>query len=148
MERHAALYAGARDAAETHVPADAFARFVADWEQMLGEGERFAFEPALIHGDLAMEHVLVDDKGGLSGVIDFGDAMVADPALDFAGFPDVLARSVLPRYSEDASVRDGIWLRRDLYRRAGPLHALWAGVELGRVDLLRSGVEGIRQRYG
>lgn len=147
-DRHAALFATARDAAEPHLPAGTFARFVAQWERMLAEEERFAFAPVLIHGDLAMEHVLVDDAGGLSGVIDFGDAMVADPALDFAGFPDALARRVLHLYGDDSRAREGIWLRRELYRRAGPLHAIWAGVELGRADLLRSGIDDLRRTYG
>lgn len=147
-ERHAALYAIASDAAESHLPAGTFARFAAHWERMLAEDERFDFEPVLIHGDLAMEHVLVDDHGGLSGVIDFGDAMVADPALDFAGFPDGLALSVLYLYGDDPEVRDGVWLRRELYRRAGPLHAIWAGVELGRADLLRSGIDDLRRTFG
>ena len=36
---------------------------------------------ALIHGDLGAEHVFVDD-GRISGVIDWGDAAIGDPALD------------------------------------------------------------------
>ena len=148
LDRHRALYATARDAAEPHLPVGTFARFVAHWEQMLAEDERFDFVPVLIHGDLAMEHVLIDEEGGLSGVIDFGDAMVADPALDFAGFPDTLARRVLHLYGEDPAARDGIWLRRELYRQAGPLHEIWAGAELGRADLLRSGIEDLGRTHG
>jgi aminoglycoside 2''-phosphotransferase len=148
IDRHAALYRRASGVAEPLVPEAAFARFVADWERMLAGGALVDFAPVLIHGDLAMEHVLVDGDGRLSGVIDFGDAMVADPALDFAGFPDGLAQRVLVLYTDDPSVRHGIWLRRVLYHRAGPLHALTAGVELGRDDLVRSGVDALRRRYG
>ena len=39
----------------------------------------------LVHGDIQQTHLLADDDGALSGVIDFGEAQVADPALDFAG---------------------------------------------------------------
>lgn len=39
----------------------------------------------LIHADLSGDHLLVDERGALSGVIDFADALIADPALDFAG---------------------------------------------------------------
>ena len=63
MDRHAALYANARAVAEPRLPADVFARFVADWEQMLADRARLDFEPMLIHGDLAMEHLLVDADG-------------------------------------------------------------------------------------
>lgn len=37
----------------------------------------------LHHGDLAAEHIRIGEDGELSGVIDFGDALLADPALDF-----------------------------------------------------------------
>jgi len=40
---------------------------------------------ALVHGDLSGEHLLMGDDGRLSGVIDFADARLTDPALDFAG---------------------------------------------------------------
>jgi len=40
---------------------------------------------ALVHGDLSGEHLLMDEAGHLSGVIDFADARLTDPALDFAG---------------------------------------------------------------
>lgn len=40
---------------------------------------------ALVHGDLSGDHLLMDDRGRLSGVIDFADARLTDPALDFAG---------------------------------------------------------------
>jgi aminoglycoside phosphotransferase (APT) family kinase protein len=40
---------------------------------------------ALVHGDLSGEHLLMDAEGRLSGVIDFADARLTDPALDFAG---------------------------------------------------------------
>lgn len=39
----------------------------------------------LAHGDISAHHLLVARDGALTGVIDFGNAMVADPALDFAG---------------------------------------------------------------
>ena len=45
---------------------------------------------ALVHGDLHLRHVLVD-RGSLSGVIDWGDVCLADPAIDL-----VLYWSVLP----------------------------------------------------
>lgn len=44
-------------------------------------------KPSLIHGDLYRDNVIVDLKEGkLNGVIDFGDACIADPALDYAAF--------------------------------------------------------------
>ena len=39
----------------------------------------------LVHGDIQRNHLLASPDGTLTGVIDFGNAMIADPALDFAG---------------------------------------------------------------
>ena len=41
------------------------------------------FSPALLHADLGPAHLLVRD-GRLAGVIDWGDARLGDPALDYA----------------------------------------------------------------
>jgi aminoglycoside phosphotransferase (APT) family kinase protein len=39
---------------------------------------------AVCHGDLHARHLLVDDAGRATGVIDWGDVCVGDPALDLA----------------------------------------------------------------
>lgn len=39
------------------------------------------YKPALVHGDLSEDHIIVTDDG--VGIIDFGDLMVFDPAYDF-----------------------------------------------------------------
>lgn len=53
----------------------------------------------VIHGDLVVEHLLLNDKTEqLSGIIDFGDVALGDPAQDFLGFwaygADAVARAV------------------------------------------------------
>lgn len=40
--------------------------------------------PVLVHGDLHARHLLVDDVGRATGVIDWGDVCLADPALDLS----------------------------------------------------------------
>ena len=54
-------------------------------ERFLAEGGTADAPRVLIHGDIAARHLLLDDDAALAGVIDFGDALIADPALDFAG---------------------------------------------------------------
>lgn len=42
-----------------------------------------AFRPCLLHGDLSPEHVRYDEQSGaVSGIIDFGDMAIGDPAWD------------------------------------------------------------------
>lgn len=46
--------------------------------------ECYRGEPRLAHGDLWAEHILIDSRRGrVCGVIDWGDAVIGDPALDF-----------------------------------------------------------------
>ena len=54
------------------------------WREFLGAPQNWQFTPTLVHGDIAPQHLLVDG-GTLTGVIDFGDARVGDPAVDFGG---------------------------------------------------------------
>jgi aminoglycoside phosphotransferase (APT) family kinase protein len=57
-----------------------------------------AYEPVLIHGDLAGYHILHDpEQEVLTGVIDFGTAGLGDPATDFAVLIQVLGESFLRR---------------------------------------------------
>ena len=39
----------------------------------------------LVHADLQAEHILLREPGTVTGVIDWGDAGIGDPACDFAG---------------------------------------------------------------
>jgi aminoglycoside 2''-phosphotransferase len=54
------------------------------FETYLNDSANFVFEPCLIHHDLDRQNCLIDPQTGeLSGVIDFGDAVVGNPAGDF-----------------------------------------------------------------
>lgn len=54
-------------------------------EAFLADGGTTKAPRRVIHADISGAHLLLDDERRLSGVIDFGDILVADPALDFAG---------------------------------------------------------------
>jgi len=58
---------------------------------------RTDFAPAFVHGDLYARHVLVDDAGRASGVIDWGDCHLGDVAVDLS-----LAHHMLPPDAHDA----------------------------------------------
>ncbi len=67
------------------------APLLARWERTLEDVSLWRFVATPIHGDLAAEHILVDRAGArgpvharVSGLIDWGDACVADPADDLA----------------------------------------------------------------
>ena len=103
------------------------------------------FDPVVLHGDLGPEHLLAK-AGRLSGVIDWGDARIGDPALDLAwllyGTGASFATEVLRAYGGDGDLR-----RRALYfRRLGPWHEVLFGLKHDRPNLVDSGLTGVRAR--
>jgi aminoglycoside phosphotransferase (APT) family kinase protein len=99
----------------------------------------------LAHRDLGPEHLLVAD-GSVSGVIDWTDAGLDDPAMDLAWlvhgtpprFRDALLRVYAPRSDE---------LRRSLdWYRMGPWHEVLWGLDEGGTAYVQSGLQGIHDR--
>jgi aminoglycoside phosphotransferase (APT) family kinase protein len=83
--------------------------------------ETSSHRTCLVHGDLVDEHILLDDAGGVSGVIDWGDSCLADPVIDFGGLyawlGEDFARNVLAHYALpwDPSFLDQIAFRARCY---------------------------------
>ena len=51
--------------------------------RFLAEEWHFAFEPVLVHADLWQDHILLKmQEQQVSGIIEFGDVGIGDPALD------------------------------------------------------------------
>ena len=48
---------------------------------------RYEGPARFLHNDLCPDHVLMDSEGRVSGLLDFGDAALGDPALDFFILP-------------------------------------------------------------
>ncbi len=113
-------------------------------ERFHAEGGTAGAPRVLIHGDIAPQHLLLDDDGALAGVIDFGDAMVADPALDFAGllneFRWPFVEQVLAHYGGEVDAQ--LRRRARFYITVAPLFSVRYG------DLVRGGqerVDGLRR---
>jgi len=102
----------------------------------------FQGPPSLVHNDLWAEHVLVDTcTGGVSGVIDWGDALIGDPATDFAclytWYGKHWVENVLAHYigKLDAEV-----ISRSRYlATCVAIHCISLGRDLGRVQWVETG---------
>jgi aminoglycoside phosphotransferase (APT) family kinase protein len=75
---------------------------------------RSPLPPVLSHADLKGEHIIVSERAdAVAGVIDWSDATITDPLLDFAGLAIWLGggfvRQVLAHYTRPA---DGAFLER------------------------------------
>lgn len=99
----------------------------------------------LVHGDLGPEHVLAD-ASGITGVIDFGDVGIGDPALDLAwalhGTPTAFAGALAAAYGVTDDQRE----RALHWYRLGPWYEVVHGVDVGDPGLVRSGLEGAAAR--
>lgn len=108
----------------------------------------FSFRPAVIHADLGPEHLLCGPDGRLVGVIDWTDAHVGDPALDFAwlltGLGARFASELLAAYDGevDATFAD----RATFFHLLGPWHEVLYGVDFGLPHYVESGLAGVRER--
>jgi aminoglycoside phosphotransferase (APT) family kinase protein len=107
-------------------------------EALLAEVETITgFRPALTHSDLGPTHLLVRD-GRLAGVIDWGDARVGDPAIDYAW----LLNGPFP----DWDVDDDLRRRARIYHRLEPWFEVHYGEFTERPEWVRSGLAGVRSR--
>jgi aminoglycoside phosphotransferase (APT) family kinase protein len=107
-------------------------------ERLLAEIETLTgYQPSLVHCDLGPSHLLVRD-GKLAGVIDWADAKVGDPAIDYAWLLNV----PFPDWDVDDELR-----RRALvYRRLGPWHEVEYGYRIDEQRWIESGLAGVRSR--
>jgi aminoglycoside phosphotransferase (APT) family kinase protein len=107
-------------------------------EELLAEIETLTgFAPALTHSDLGPSHLLVRD-GRLAGVIDWGDARVGDPALDYSW----LLNGPFPGWDVDDELRR----RAGIYHRLVPWFEVHYGVLTEQPEWVRDGLAGIRSR--
>jgi aminoglycoside phosphotransferase (APT) family kinase protein len=149
-----AMRHGARDAATTYVEVrTTLVRMANDVLPLLpahvaAAGEallaRMSTPPArtgVIHGDLGPEHIRVVEEQ-VTGVIDWGDSCIGDPALDLAwttlgadrGFADAVVQAYLPDESLLTRARD--------WHQLGPWHEVLYGLGDGGPAFVESGLAG------
>jgi aminoglycoside phosphotransferase (APT) family kinase protein len=107
-------------------------------EALLAETETLTgFEPTLTHSDLGPTHLIVRE-GRLVGVIDWGDARVGDPAIDYSW----LLNGPFPHWEVDDELRR----RALIYHRLGPWFEVHYGDFTSQPEWVRSGLGGVRSR--
>ena len=107
-------------------------------EALLEEIETLTgYEPTLVHCDLGPSHLLCRE-GRLAGVIDWADAKLGDPAIDYAWLLNV----PFPDWDVDDELRR----RARIYHRLGPWHEVDYGIRIENRDWVASGLAGVRER--
>jgi aminoglycoside 2''-phosphotransferase len=117
------------------------------WTEYLDAPDSRNFEPVLIHHDLACEHILLAKDRALAGVIDWGDATLGDPAIDFTGIlaelgetftSGVISRWRGPRAASETTAT--LLGRAEFYHRLVPLHAIRFGMATGADAYIQRGL--------
>ena len=120
--------------------------------------DRFLYEElatlkdvALVHCDLGCEHILIGDDGTtVSGLIDFEDATIGDPTIDFVGiyvtYGMEAVKRVLDGYRCRRAFDEHFEQRLYFYTWMASCHEIIYGLEEGRSDLVEDGVTGLRTR--
>lgn len=153
-----AMRHGARDAGTTHAETCAtLSRMERDVLPLLPPHvatagaallERMASPPpraTVVHADLGPEHIRVVDEQ-VTGIIDWGDSCIGDPALDLAwttrGSEPAFAEAVAASYDGDAPT-----LARALdWHLLGPWHEVLYGLGEGGPAFVESGLAGTVDR--
>jgi aminoglycoside 2''-phosphotransferase len=124
------------------------ARITRDWQVFLNDDTRF---PAtLIHHDLAGEHILYNPaRGTISGIIDWGDAAIGDPAIDFTGllaaYGEVFVERVLAHYQ--GAIDESFRRRMRFYCGVMPLNTVLFGLSTGQAEYVRQGLAEIAREH-
>jgi len=105
------------------------------------------FAPCVIHADVGAEHILVDGRGDLAGVIDWGACAVGDAAKDFAWLLEArpaLGERILHAYG--GAPDPGFRARARRAFALMPWHEVTYGLDTGQPAFVASGLAGVRAR--
>ncbi|UCE95722.1 MAG: phosphotransferase [Candidatus Bathyarchaeota archaeon] len=103
-------------------------RAVLVWEGFLENEDNFTFEPVFIHRDLSGDqHILCNpERHEITGIIDWEDSCIGDPAIDFTGLywdcKEKFTKRVLANY--EGKVDNTFWERTVFYYKIGAFHEI------------------------
>ena len=122
-------------------------RIAAAWEAFLDDQANFRFVPVLIHADLNSEHILfAAELGGITGIIDWEDAAIGDPALDFTGllgdYGYNFVSQVLAAYNGPAD--GGMLARARFYDAIASCHEVLFGLDCGLAQHITFGLKKLQ----
>ena len=106
---------------------------------------------ALVHCDLGCEHILIEEDGTtVTGLIDFEDVTIGDPAIDFVGIYVTYGMEAVEKvrdcYQHALDVHFVNRLR--FYTWMASCHEVIYGLEEGRSDHVEDGISGLQARLG
>lgn len=78
------------------------------WRKWLDNDPLWPDFSTFVHGDLYAGHILADGKGNISGLIDWSEAAISDPSIDFSGhiavFGEHNLKVLIAKYEREGGV--------------------------------------------
>lgn len=147
-QRYGSMRPRSQDTLRQFLEPDLVNQFESRWGTFLDRDLQPLSELAVVHYDLGAEHILLQPNGTVSGIIDFEEVTLGDPAVDFAGllcaFGQTATQSVIERYERP---KDSSFLARcRFYALLGSYHAIDHGLETDDRSIVTDGLDGLRRR--
>jgi aminoglycoside 2''-phosphotransferase len=125
------------------------------FDGFLDNEDNFNFKPRLVHRDLSGDaHILCDtETDRIAGIIDWEDACVGDPAIDFTGLywdcGEEFTLAVLRHYETLGGKRPdpAFWERNIFYRRIGDFYTIIYGLEIDDESYIKKGVVEVSKKF-
>jgi aminoglycoside 2''-phosphotransferase len=119
------------------------------FNRVLEEPESSVWKPALIHGDLASYHILVEAQTRkITGVIDFGMAGVGDAASDIGGLINIYGETFVNRMHTSYPHLEKYIPRARFYSQLLELEWVLRGLESGETFWFTAHLGGARDIQG
>jgi len=111
------------------------------FESYLDNLANFDYQPVLKHSDFGTSNILFDpNKSRITGIIDFSNAGMGDPAYDFAGLLSSYGEPFIERCAGYYPGLVSILPRVHFYRGTFALYEALFGIENGDSDALQAGL--------
>jgi aminoglycoside phosphotransferase (APT) family kinase protein len=129
---------------EPSLPYDSLQAFLA---KGIVPADQIAVSRKLVHGDLAAEHVLVDPHSRrVTGIIDWTEAGIGDPAIDFAGMyhwgGSTFLNELLMNYRGE--IDRGVTARARYFAACKAVDDIIFGDRMQRPEYIRAGMRAMK----
>ena len=116
-------------------------------ESGVGASQQVRIAPTVVHSDLAAEHILLDpETRQVTGIIDWSEIAIGDPAIDFAGmfhWGDAdFTKAVLSHYHGASD--EELLGRARFFAAARGVGDVVFGVRMQRTEYVDAGVQALR----
>lgn len=135
------LYRRIREKLFDFMRPDARQQITQHFEAYWDHPDLYLFEPRLRHGDFGPTNILYDpDSASVVGIIDFGDARLGDPAVDFAGLMISYGIEFYERCARTYPEMESAMDRARFYYGTFALEEALFGIENGDLQAFHNGI--------